>query len=129
MAILIPELTRQQQAAAVIDTETREHDRTHKPGDLVYIVSNSWFQSWCNFTGCTYDPQQRKLFYPKQDQKITIGPRPGPLDSSDLLDDSANLGDLTPEEFAEAAPLRRGLKEKQDFWMLHEATYNLLKGW
>jgi hypothetical protein len=129
MAILIPKLTPEQQAAAVIDTETREHDRVPKPGDLVYVVSNSWFQAWCNFTGCTYDSQQRKLPYPKGDEREPTGPRPGPLDSSDLLDKTADQGDLTPEEFARAAPMRHGLKEKQDFWMLHEATYNLLKGW
>lgn len=138
MPIVIPEMTPQQQAEAVINTESREHERQRKAGDRVFLISATWFATWCEYTGHAYDPQQRKLLGNNNNNNSKIAfadsiqeekPRPGPIDCSDLLDPSPIPGDLSSEELALAAPLRPGLKEKEDFWILHEATWQLLKNW
>lgn len=43
-----------------------------------------WFTQWCQYSGFSYDPSnpRRKPRVMAQDQP---GPRPGPIDSSDLL--------------------------------------------
>lgn len=129
MAIVIPEMTPQQQAEAVISTESREHERPHKAGDRVFLISANWFADWCSYTGYAYDPQQRKLLGKPSEEHDNSIPRPGPIDCSDLVDMSAAAGDLSAEELAAAVPLRAGLKEKEDFWILHEATWQLLNSW
>jgi len=138
MPVVIPEMTSQQQAEAVISTESREHERQRKAGDRVFLISATWFATWCEYTGHAYDPRQRKLLgninHNTSDNVFadTIQeekPSPGPINCSDLLDASPILGDLSSEEVALAAPLRPGLKEKEDFWILHEATWQLLKSW
>jgi hypothetical protein len=138
MPIVIPEMTSQQQAEAVISTESREHERQRKAGDRVFLISATWFATWCEYTGYAYDPYQRKLLGNNSNtfsENVLGGsiqeekPRPGPIDCSDLLDPSPSPGDLSSEELALAAPLRPGLKEKEDFWILHEATWQLLKSW
>ena len=129
MPIVIPEMTPQQQAEAVVSTESREHERPHKAGDRVFLISAKWFADWCSYTGYSYDPQQRKLLGNPSEEQANAGPYPGPIDSSDLVDPHAATGDLTTEELAAAVPLRPGLKEKEDFWILHEATWQLLKSW
>jgi hypothetical protein len=137
MPIVIPEMTPQQQAEAVISTESREHERQRKAGDRVLLISATWLATWCDYTGYAYDPQQRKLLENNtsnfedifSDANQQEKPRPGPIDCSDLLDPSPIQGDLSTEELALVAPLRPGLKEKEDFWILHEATWQLLKNW
>ena len=141
MPIVIPEMTPQQQAEAVISTESREHERPRKHGDQVFLISATWFASWCEYTGHVYDPQQRKLLgtnnrtqnnEENQDVFSDIAeekPRPGPIDCSNLLDPTPPAGDLTTQELALATPLRPGLKEKEDIWILHEATWQILKNW
>jgi DUSP domain len=138
MPIVIPEMTPQQQADAVISTESREHERPRKAGDRVFLISANWFASWCDYTGHAYDPQKRKLLGSNNNSTEDIfsdgnqgeeKPRPGPIDCSDLIDPSPTPGDLSSEELAVVAPLRPGLKEKEHFWILHEATWQLLKSW
>jgi hypothetical protein len=142
MPIVIPEMTPQQQADAVISTENREHERPRKAGDRVFLISAKWFSDWCSYTGSTYDPQQRRLLGNSSSNTNSTAedmfsdsavqedkPRPGPIDCTDLLDPAPTPGDLSPEELALIAPLRPGLKEKEDFWILHEATWQLLKNW
>ena len=64
------------------------------------------------------------------------GPRPGPVDNSDLVApaDAAGGGgchpDLTPSELAGVVRLRESVKvEKRDFWVVFEPTWNLFKEW
>jgi hypothetical protein len=125
MPIEFLEQTPQQEAEAVVRTESSEHEQARKPGDAVFLVSAEWFTAWCHYTGYAYDPVSRKLA-PSigQDQP---GPRPGPIDNSNLVDVDAGPGDLDAEELAAAVPLRAGLVERSDFWALHEATWNFLK--
>ena len=119
------EQTPQQEAEAVVRTESSEHEQARKPGDAVFLVSAEWFTAWCNYTGYAYDPFSRKLAPAiGQDQP---GPRPGPIDNTNLVDGGDRPGELDAEELAAAAPLRAGLVERADFWALHEATWNFLK--
>jgi ubiquitin C-terminal hydrolase len=123
----------QEEAEAVIQTESREHEKPRRMGNTAFIVSTTWFRAWCDYVGCTYNPEQRKLcLLPHSDLEKEPHPRPGEIDNSDLLmpnENSLPKCDFTQEELKLAAPLRSGLKEKEDFWILHEATYRLLVSW
>ena len=141
MAIVFQRCTPQQEAEAVKSTANREVERIEtslKAGDKVFLISSTWFTAWCNYTGYAYDPQKRTLLNQTKpaivsaeddDDEHEAAPCPGPLDSTDLLDPLAPPNDLNTDEFNAAAPLRPGLKEREDFWILHEATWQLLKGW
>lgn len=139
--IVFQGLSPSQEARAAIDTESREHLKPHHPGDRVMVVSAAWFKRWCDFTGCEYDPKARKLVQKRTEddaeqqhtntdnQCSASDKKPGPIDSSDLIDITAPPGDFSTEELRTVSPLRPGLVEKKDFWILHEATWHLLKQW
>jgi hypothetical protein len=140
MATLIfQQLTPQQEAEALTRTEAAAHERPRRAGDRAYLVSNSWFQQWLAYVGYKYDEASKKLVpvseredqgaRRKEEERVAVGqpaPRPGPVDSSDLVDASADPGDLTQEELATLVPLRPHLREKHDYWVLHEVTWNFL---
>lgn len=123
-------LSPHEEAEAVIQTESKEHEKPRQMGSKAFIVSTTWFRAWCDYVGCTYDPEQRKLcLLPHSDLEKEPHPRPGKIDNSNLLVPNEYPCDFTQEELKLAASLRSGLKEKEDFWILHEATYRLLASW
>lgn len=125
------------EAEVVLQTESREHEKRRHVGDKAFVLSKTWFQTWCDYVGCTYDPERRKLSLLSQvNGDREPRPRPGAIDNADLLmpiqsiiDSELWTNDFTQEELRLVAPLRSGLKEKEDFWILHEATYRLLVNW
>lgn len=126
-SIIFPELTRQEEGHAVVTTQNNENMRKPAAGDKVYLVPATWMARWMNFVGYTYDPLAKKLVPSQPSKNTPPPPNPGPIDSRELLEQDPNPGDLTADELASTTPLRPGLVDKQDYWCLHEATFNLLK--
>lgn len=69
---------------AVLQTEKEAAAKPGEAGDAHYAVSGKWFSQWCQYSGFEYDPSRKKARLVVQQQP---GPRPGPIDNSDLLSD------------------------------------------
>ena len=90
-----------------------------------------WFATWCQHTGFTYDHVRKKASVRPLEEP---GPRPGPIDSSDLLAapiaSAGRIPDIMASELEEVdVTLRTGLVEKHDYWPVYEPTWELLKSW
>ena len=170
-----------EEAAAAAALCQAAEPAAEKNGVAMFVVSNHWFSSWCHYrcvaaeppaapdcdtagkrfparpdavcSGFAYDAGRKKAKVVPQQEP---GPRPGPIDNSDLLAAplvSASLGDLhvaaghrggsrrrgpplaqtssdlTSEQQAGVTVLRDKLVDRQHLWVVHEPTWNLLRGW
>eukprot|EP00887_Chlorella_sp_A99_P007535 scaffold2.g7535.t1 len=125
--IVLPAPSPVDEAEAVKKTEKEAEAVPHKEGDKVYLISAAWFRAWCAYTGFTLDARSGRVSIVPPAQP---GPRPGRIDSSDLVSDAAPAGsDFTEEERGEVVVLRPNVVEKQHFWCVSEPTWKLLVEW
>lgn len=129
-SIHFQKLSAQEEANAVLRTESSAQQALRKIDGSLYLISDAWFSEWLKYVRHRYDEHLKKII-PCSQGATEDGEwiRPGPIDNTMLLAKDPVSGDLDRSELATIAPLRADLREKKDFWVVCEKTWNLLVGW
>lgn len=136
-------LTPKEEAAALLQTESSSQHKSRQNGDVLYLISDWWFQQWLKYVGYKYDEHSKKLVpvdepsfekyeghsdFSCQDGKRD-SKRPGPIDNTEILETELDPRDLTEDEARKVAPLKPNMKEKEHFWVLSQESWGLLVDW
>ncbi|KAK1585729.1 hypothetical protein QYE76_067043 [Lolium multiflorum] len=116
-----PELSAEEEMALIRDS-TVAAEAHAKEGDIFFLVTNRWWQSWIDYViqdsaGVTSNGSHQHEFGSNAPR------RPGPIDNLDLLDDVAS------EVSSMDIELHDTLVEGRDYILLPQQVWEKLHGW
>ncbi|XP_044477487.1 ubiquitin carboxyl-terminal hydrolase 9-like [Mangifera indica] len=105
----------------IVQDLSRQSEIDLKEGNLYYLISTRWYKIWERYVESD-EPSIDKLSFNSQRLDGVSSGRPGPIDNSDLTENS-NDGE------GDALELRRNLVEGQDYVLVPQQVWEKLFHW